>query len=170
MASVPFSLPPDYWQTISLNKKDLEFISTYLFENETPLIEKELVPVLVNERIRTEREELVNKQRSIGKVYLPEGHYHAGESLVFPALDWKKGKIAGLRPGANPTIGDFEVIEVEFDDGTSRLFAAALAVHKLNQPVEISIDDQMLNPENVIKTHGLELEQKLEEALSAAGW
>jgi len=167
MASVPFTLPPDYWQTFSLGKKDLEFLSTYLFENETPLTEKELVPVLVGERIRSEREALVKQQRSIGKVYVPEGHYKVGESLVFPALDWKKGKVASLRPGVNPPMGEFEVIEVEFEGGTADLLAASLANHKLNQPVEISIDDELLNPENVIKTHGPELEQKLDKVLSA---
>ncbi len=167
MASVPFTLPPDYWQTFSLGKKDLEFLSTYLFENETPLTEKELVPVLIGERIRSEREAMTKQQRSIGKVYMPEGRYKVGESLVFPALDWKTGKVVSLRPGVNPALGKFGVIEVEFEGGTSRLFAAGLADHKLNQPVEISVDDQMLNPENVIKAHGLELEQKLSKALSA---
>ncbi len=167
MASVPFSLPPDYWQTFFLDKKDLEFLSTYLFENETPLTEKELVPVLIGERIRNEREALVNRQRSIGKVYMPEGHYMVGESLVFPALDWKKGIITSSRPGVNPSMGEFEVVEVEFEDGSSRLVAAGLANHKLNQPVEISIDDPMLNLDNIIKTYGSELEQKLDKALSA---
>jgi hypothetical protein len=167
MASVPFSLPPDYWQTFFLGKNDLEFISTYLFENETPLTEKELVPVLVGERIRSERETLVTQQRSIGKMYLPAGHFKVGESLVFPALDWKKGKVTSLRPGMNPSLGEFEVIEVEFEGGISRLLAAGLANHKLNQPVEISIDDQLLNPENVVKTYGPDLEQKLDQALSA---
>lgn len=111
MASVPFTLPPDYWRTFFLDKKDLEFLSTYLFENETPLTEKELVPVLIDERIRNEREALAKQQRSIGKVYLPEGHYKVGESLVFPALDWKKGKVASLRPGVNPALGEFEVMD-----------------------------------------------------------
>ena len=64
---------------------------------------------------------------------------------------------------------NFEVIEIEFEGGVSRLMAAGLANHKLNQPVEISIDDQLLNPENVIKAHGRELEQKLDKALSADG-
>ena len=114
MASVPFSLPPDYWQTFFLDKKDLEFLSTYLFENETPLTEKELLPVMIGERIRSEREALVKQQRSIGKVYLPEGHYLVGDSLVFPAMSWKKGKIISSRPGVNPSTGEFEVIEVEF--------------------------------------------------------
>jgi hypothetical protein len=162
MASVPFTLPADYWQTFFLGKKDLEFLSTYLFENETPLTEKELI----GERIRNERETLAKQQRSLGKVYLPEGHYKVGESLIFPALDWKKGKVTNLRPGVNPAMGEFEVIEVEFEAETSRLLAAGLANHKLNQPVEISSDDQMLNPENVIKAYGLDLEQKLDKALS----
>jgi len=167
MASVPFNLPPDYWRTFFLSKKDLEFLSTYLFENETPLTEKELVPVLVNERIRYEREALAKQQHSMGKLYLPEGHFKVGESLVFPALDWKKGKVTSLRPGVNPVTGEFEVIEVEFEQGGSRLFATGLADHKLNQPVEISIDDQLLNPDNVIKAYGQDLEQKLDKALSA---
>jgi hypothetical protein len=166
MASAPFSLPPDYWQTFFLDKKDLEFISTYLFENETPLTEKELVPVLIGERIRIEREAMVNRQRSIGKVYVPEGQYMVGESLVFPALEWKKGKIISLRPGVNPATGGFDVIEVEFEGGISRQLAASFANHKLNQPVEISIDDQLLNPENVIKAYGSDLELKLEKALA----
>ena len=169
MASVPFTLPADYWQTFFLGKKDLEFLSTYLFENETPLTEKELVPVLIGERIRNERETLAKQQRSLGQVYLPEGHYKVGESLIFPALDWKKGKVTNLRPGENPAMGEFEVIKVEFEGGTLRLLAAGLADHKLNQPVEISVDDQLLNPENVIKAFGPDLEHKLDKALSADG-
>jgi hypothetical protein len=167
MASVPFTLPPDYWRTFSLDRKDLEFLSNYLFENETPLTEQELVPLLINQRISIEREALVKMQRSIGKIYLPEGHYKDGENLVFPALDWKKGKVSSHRPGVNPTRGEFEVIEVEFEGVVKRQFAARLADHKLNQPVEVSIDDELLNPENVFRTYGPELEQKLDQALQA---
>ena len=166
MVSVPFTLPPDYWQTFFLDQKDLEFLSTYLFENETPLTEKELVPILVGERIRKERASLIEQQKSIGKMYLPEGRYQVGESLVFPALDWKKGKIVGSRPGVNPSMGEFEVIEVELEGGSSRHLAAGLENHKLNHPVEIPLDDQVLNPEYVIRTYGTGLEQKLEKALS----
>ncbi len=166
MASVPFSLPPDYWKTLSLGKKDLEFLSNHLFENETPLTKEELVSVLIDERIRLERESLTKQQRSIGKTYLPEGHYKAGESLVFPALDWKKGKVTSVRPGVNPALGDFEVITVEFEGAGEKSFAASLANHPLNQPVEISIDDQNLNPETVAKDFGADLEQKLDAALT----
>jgi hypothetical protein len=168
MASVPFSLPADYWQNLSLSKKDLDFLSTYLFEHEMPLTEKELLPILVGERIRSERETLVNKQRSIGKVYTPAEHYQVGESLVFPTLDWMKGQVNAVRPGVNPNLGEFEVLEVKFENGTSRLQAAGVAEHKLNQPVEFAVEDNLLNQEHVIEHYGTELEQKLTEALAAS--
>ncbi len=78
MAGVPLTLSPDYWQTFSLGKKDLEFISTHLFEKEIPLNEAELVPILVEERIRDEREALVKQQKSSGRLYLPAERYQIG--------------------------------------------------------------------------------------------
>ncbi len=167
MAGVPLTLSPDYWQTFSLGKKDLEFISNHLFENEIPLNEAELVPILVEERIRDEREALIKQQKSSGRIYLPGERYQAGEKLVFPALNWKKGKVTGIRSGVNPTLGEFDVITAEFEDGSSRMFAAGMPDHKLNRPVEIPADDQLLNPTNVLKAHGGELEQKMTAALTA---
>jgi hypothetical protein len=167
MAGAPLTLSPDYWQTFSPGKKDLEFISTYLFENEIPLNEAELVPILVEERIHTEREALLQQQKSDGRVYLPRERYAVGERLVLPALDWKKGKVTGVRPSVNPDLGPFDVIQVAFEDGSARSFAAGLEEHALNRPQEIASDDQLLNPANVLKAHAFELEQKLYGALSA---
>jgi len=129
LASVSLTLPADYWQSFSLGKQDLEFLSTYLFENETPLTERELVMVIVNERIRNEREALVKQQQSNGKIYLPAENYQVGETLVFPAMDWKIGKVVNIRPGVNPSLGEFNVIEVEFEGGKVHLFAAGLVTH-----------------------------------------
>ena len=167
MAVVPFSLSPDYWQTFTPGKQDLEFVNTHLFENETPLGEAELVPLLVEERIREERRALIKQQQSSGKAYLPAEHYKAGDSLVFPAFSWKKGQVKSVRPGLNPALGDFEVIQVAFEDGTQRIFAAGLADHSLNRPVEVAADDPTLNPANVLRSHGPQLEEKLTAALVA---
>ena len=167
MASVSPTLPPDYWQNFSLSKQDLEYLSTYLFENETPLTEKELVPVLIQERIKREREALLTLRKSSGRIYTPGDNYKLGESLTFSSMNWKAGKVVSVRPGMNPGLGEFKVIDVEFEGGKTNLFAAGLADHKLNQPVEIAMDDQLLNPDNVITSHGEQIEQKLEHALSA---
>ena len=165
MAGVPLTLPSDYWQNFSLNQKDLEFISTYLFEKEEPLTEAELVPILVHERIRRESEALVSQQKSAGKLYLPNEHYQVGETLVFPALDWKPAKLTGIRAGVNPSVGEFEVIEMEFAGGSKRQFAAGLAQHKLNEPMTMASTDPQLDPDYVLQTYGTLVEKKLAEGL-----
>lgn len=167
MANVPPTLPPDYWTTFSPGKPDLEFISNYLFEKETPLTEKEIVPILVEERIRNERASLAKQQRAGSKPYLPGGCYKVGEKLAFPALDWQKGVVTGVRAGVNPSIGEFEVIEVEFENGAKREFAAALEDHKLNHPEETLVEDEQFNPEMVLAKYGPHLEAALAGSLRA---
>jgi len=98
---------------------------------------------------------------------MPGERYPVGEKLVFPSLNWKKGKVTSLRPSVNPTLGEFEVIEVEFDGEGAQLFAAGLADHKLNRPVEVAADDQMLNPVNVVKSTVQIWNKKLTAALLA---
>ena len=164
MANVSLTLPPDYWKNFTPGKKDLEFISTYLFENETPLTEKELVPVLVQEHVRVEREALLKEQQGSGKTYLPKENYRTGDQIVFPALNWKKGTVVGTRPGVNPGLGEFSVIEVEFENG-KKSFAAGLADHKLNAPVEVTVDDVNLDPAVILKNFGADLELKLLKSL-----
>ncbi len=167
MASVSLALPPDYWKNLSLSTTDLEFVSNYLFEKETPLTEEELVPVLIEQRIQNERDALVQQREASGKVYLPKEQFKAGERLVFPALDWTHGKVTGVRPGVNPSAGEFEVITVRLDGGVERQFAAGLADHKLNRPVDAGSDDQTLDPVFVQKAHGPDLVQKLLLALKS---
>jgi hypothetical protein len=160
MANVSLTLPPDYWKNFTPGKKDLEFISTYLFENETPLTEKELVPVLVQEHVRVEREALLKQQQGSGKTYLPKENYRIGDQIVFPALNWKKGTVVGMRPGVNPGLGEFSVIEVEFENG-KKFFASGMTEHKLNAPVEVTVDDANLDPATILKSFGPDLEHKL---------
>ena len=164
MANVSLTLPPDYWKNFTPGKKDLEFISTHLFENETPLTEKELVPVLVHEHVRVEREALLKQQQGSGRTYLPKENYRIGDQIVFPALNWRQGIVVGTRPGANPGLGEFSVIEVEFKNGKMS-FASGLADHKLNAPVEVTVDDANLDPTVILKNYGAELERKLLNSL-----
>ena len=45
----------EYWNDLQISRQDVEYLHTYLFEQETPLTTRELVAVFVNERIRVER-------------------------------------------------------------------------------------------------------------------
>jgi hypothetical protein len=161
------TLPPDYWTQYTPSKTDIDFISNYLFEKEIPLTEKEIVPILVEERIARERVELLKKQKGGSKTYLPKEKFKKGDSLAFPALGWRKGTVGGVRPGSNPSIGEFEVIEVTFEDGTLKRFATNLANHALNEEPEISVEDESLNAKAIITNHGSLLESAITKGLQS---
>ena len=64
-----------------------------------PLTPQELVHVLVDERIRYEKQ-LIDEQRSSGgDVFLPQEFYSADQRLGFPALGWRNGRVVSVRPG-----------------------------------------------------------------------
>jgi len=166
MASIPLSLPADYWQTLQINKKDIELLHNYLFESETPLTARELVGVLIEERIRTERAAQAKKRQSDGKVYLPKEKYSNGDRLVFPALDWAKGAVTEVRPGINPQYGEFAVLTVELEDGKSRMFASGLADHALNEEPVASLEAESFDPSSIQSAFGTDIERKLEDAFA----
>jgi hypothetical protein len=166
MASIPLSLPAEYWQTIQVNKKDIEFLHNYLFESETPMTARELVGVLIEERIRSERAALAKKRQSDGKVYLPKERYADGDHLIFPVLDWARGAVTSVRPGVNPQYGEFDVLTVELEDGRSRMFAGGLAHHALNEaPATVEAEDNF-DPKSVQSAFGADIEKKLEDAFA----
>jgi hypothetical protein len=167
MVISPLSLRADYWETFSVSENDLDYLYNQLLEIETPLTTADLVVALVSEHIDQEKTALENRAPAEGKMYLPKEHYQIGETLMFPALNWQKGNVIGVRPGKNPEYTAFEVIEVEFDKGVKRSFAAGLAAHLLNQPIEIKIDDPNLTLETVIKKYGVKLTHQLEASLKS---
>jgi hypothetical protein len=168
MTSIPFKLTAEYWQHLAVTKRDSEFLQNHLFETETPLPGQALVTVWIDARIQMERESQAQEQKSKGELYLPKERYAAGQKLVFPSLGYKKGQVTSVRPGNNPQIGAFDVLEVALEDGTSKLFAAGLSEHKLNNPVEEKADPEA-DPKAIFAEHGEDLEKKLAAALKSDG-
>ena len=165
MPNTQLKLVADYWLNFVVTKRDIDFLQNYLFETEVPLAEREMTRILVEERIRYEREALTKQQKGDGEVFLPKESYKKGQKLVFPALNWRKGEVLSVRSGNNPEIGVFDVLEVAFDDAT-RLFAASLPEHKLNNPVEEAPNPEA-DPLIILEQYGDELVKKLEMALMA---
>lgn len=164
MTSLPLKLPAEYWSNFTVLKRDIDFIQNHLFETESPLTARELAAVLVEECIRIEHEAQVKEQLSSGDLYLPKETYQIGQKLIFPSLAMKRGQVTATRPGNNPDLGTFEVIEVSFEDGTTKQLASALADHKLNAPPE-----QKANPDTDLHTilalFGDDITRKLNLAL-----
>lgn len=166
MSVAPLLLREDYWDTFELQNEDIEFIYSHLMETENPITSEELLVALIKERIRQEKRAIEAKRSSGGAVYLPKETYKAKQTLVFPALDWRKGKVVSVRPGQNPDLGDFQVLEVAFAEGETREFAAALAEHALNNPAKMEEEDTSLDFNTVLDSHGEKLLAHLETSLA----
>lgn len=165
MGIATYSMGEDYWETFELQETDIEFLYNHLLETETPLTTQELMEALVKERIQRKRQEIERQRMAGGDLYQPKNTYGPEQVLIFPALGWKHGKVVGIRPGLNPEIGDFQVIQVTFEDGAQREFAANLPNHKLNEPPKIAEDFTFLDKATVVKIYGDELYDKLDEGL-----
>lgn len=166
MTNLTLNLPNEYWENFSVTHQDIEFLQNYLFETETPQTPNALLNVMVAERIRSERENQAKAQKNLGDIYIPKETYIKGQKLIFPAIGLNKGVVTSVRPGNNPELPQFEVVEVVFDDGNTRLFAAALADHKLNLPTVVKSDPES-DLQDILASHGYEIKKKLDQALQS---
>lgn len=166
MNTLPLNLPAEYWLNFSVTSQDIDFLQNHLFENETPLTPPALVSVLISERIRLEQAAQAKAQKNSGDAYLPREIYQTGQKLIFPALGLTRGTVTAVRPGNNPDYGTFEVIEVSMQDGSSKLFAANLPEHKLNNASD-DHSDGGADQQAIVESYGSGLERKLDNALQA---
>jgi len=151
----------EYWNDLQISRQDVEYLHTYLFEHETPLTTRELVSVLVKERMRAEQLAAQARRQAGGKTYFPKESYQVGEDIIIPALNWKHGKITSARAGQNPDLGTFDVLTVQFDNGAERLFASNLAQHALNE--QPAIDQETgFEADAILTVHGAAIEKKIE--------
>jgi hypothetical protein len=167
MVMAPLSLREDYWESFELQDEDVEFIYAHLLDVEEPRTPKELLGVLVGERIRREIQAIEEQRNAGGEVYLPKEHYQVNQPLVFPAYGWKKGVVTGVRAGENPDLGPFDVIQVAFGEEERREFAAGLIDHALNQPKQLEITEKALDAEWVLEQYEEDLVAALEEGLQS---
>ncbi len=167
MVVAAFSLREDYWDTFEFEPEDIEFLYHHLLEIETPLTPEELMLALIENRLGREKAAMEKRRSAGAEIYLPKGQYEMGESLVFPAFDWRPATVVEIRPGNNPDIGDFRVIQVKFSDEEIREFAAGITNHRLNNPPEISENDTLLYPKAVMEKHGDRLSAALVDELQA---
>lgn len=152
------------WQQFSIEPEDLEFLSAYLLEQETPLGPEDLAVQLIGQRLSRPRRAAQESQVAGERVYLPKERYAQEDRLTFPALNGKKGRVLSVRPAATLNGASFDVIEVQFEDGSAHEFAAALAVHVLNDPPKVETGHKQ-NAEAIAKQHAKQIAPKIVEAL-----
>jgi len=163
MGSNSLTLHEDYWRNFKFTDQDLEFLYNHLLEIELPQTAEELTRALIARRIEKEIHDLVNQKPSDGIRYQPDGIYKVKDVLQFPALKWKKGTVSSIRKSNNPNLPEFDVVTVDFDGSDTRMFAAGLQDHVLNQPLKVDENDPMFKPDSVYSQYGEEIEAVLTE-------
>src|SRR4030042_581195 len=163
---VTTTIEDKYWETFTLKDEDIEFLYNHLLELETPLTSQELVKALVEERIERQKKMIEKQRTSGGDLYQPKNSFSLNQYLIFPALQWSHGEVIGIRPGENPDLAGFQVIQVEFGNGIKREFAANIESHILNQPPKITDESDQFDRESVLEQYSDDLTDILEEDLA----
>jgi hypothetical protein len=169
MSLPTYASPDSYWTSFGLEDGDIDFIINLLLEREIPLTTKEMAYALVEVRLDLLKKAIEEASKTKHPAYLPAEMYEVGQVLTFPVLKNQVGKVIAIREGKNPDVGQFGVIEVQFEDnGLTKEFATNFPDHILNQPPDADVEDDEMDPQFVMDRFGRLIEQQLESELSAA--
>jgi hypothetical protein len=168
MAKMSLSVHEDYWNNFEFLESDIEYLFNHLLESETPMNSKDITRMIVDVRIINEKKELAKQKRVETTLFLPKEKYEVNQRLSFPAFDLQEGVVMSIRDGNNPEIGEFAVVEIQFDDGSTKLFASGIEEHKLNNPIIIEDDDPFLDLDYVLKNYGKSIRKRIIKSLEAS--
>ncbi len=156
----------NFWETIEITEEDIDFLINYLFEIETPLKTNGLLEVFINKKIEIEKENLKKISQADGEIYKPLENYEVGQKILFLTENSSAGIVTNKRKGNNPEIGEFDVVEIKFDDGKVKQYASNLKEHNLNVESQPEILDESLDVEYVFANYKKSLNKKIFAALS----
>jgi hypothetical protein len=157
------------WDSFEVSDDDLHFIYNLLLEREAPLTTGEMVASLIDHRLDRARSSPPPSGASAA-LYRPGDNHAVGDTLLFSHPARRRGRVIQKRPGENPDLPAFQVIQVEFDGGAGvREFASSLADHPLNAPpVPAQEVDGGATGEDVRSRHGRRIEEALTTRLNGA--
>lgn len=157
----------DYWSSFTLTQDDAEFLYGQVLEAGNPKRLADLTQAVMRHRIEQENAAL-RRQMTSEKFYQPKKAYALGEEVIFPALKFDTGRVAGIRKGSNPDLGEFDVIAVDMSGGFKREFAANFnRYHILNEqdPTTLMDEGRIATPEELYEQHGEQVSVEVNEAL-----
>ena len=162
--AAPKLLNSDYWANFNVSQEDIEFLYNQLLELEIPQTPNALLKLIIGNRVKSIKD--AQEKEKVGNViYIPKEQYEIGQTLVFPAIDWKSGLVNNIRIGFNPEFESFQVIDITFENGDKSSFACNLVDHPLNNSSNTITSDPLLVIDYVIMQYGNRLINILEKNL-----
>lgn len=167
MALKPELTPGIDWSQFRIQDHDLEVVTNLLLEREIPLTTQEMVRAVIERRQAAQAQIELGALEAGADPYRPVERPAVGSRLTFPALENRAGVVVAERPGSNPQLGDFHVIEVRFgENGETREFASGLEDHPLNViPEKLEVEDEEAGLDGILRRHGRAIERALEQKL-----
>lgn len=170
-------MPSHHWaRNFSVSDDDIDFLTGLLLERETPLSSADLTRALIEHRLNEQAAALQEQYKNV-RFYNPALSYEVGQKLMFPALEYQMAVVTAVRPGNNPEYGEFQVMQVEFDDESNggsrpREFAHSLThSHKLAEEAEAGMavlpGASELTTDDIFDAAGDEIMDALEERLES---
>ncbi len=123
----------DFWQSkYQVTDQAIEALYNKFLESGEPAFVDEVGLFFVQQAIEAE-EQAIRAELQQGKIYHIDLSYEVGDQLIFPHLDYLAGTVVNIKPGCNPSDGDFSILEVTFDDKshTTANFAADFKSHHI---------------------------------------
>lgn len=109
-------LPAQHWAySFSISADDIDKITNYLLDKETPLSSVDLATEIIKQREDEERTRFA-QQYNGAKVYRPAERYEVGDRLTFADLDYATANVVHIRTGRSTELTPITVAAVEFDD------------------------------------------------------
>lgn len=144
---------------------DLEDIFNMLLEREAPLTLTEMALPLIRRHQEMLLKEAEKAAELEAAVYKPAETYEVGQSILFPSQNNRIGTVQSIRPGENPAIPDFDVLEIAFDEDETRFFASRLEDHALNQEPDVEGADAEATPEGILDENREHILDAIEQSL-----
>ena len=101
-----------YWEKLDIVSDDLQHLSTYLFETETPLTIQELSKVLVLHRQEQIKKHEASLEAEAGLPYQPKNTYQVADKIRFPELTMRL-ELLSPYVRVSTAMPPFQVAEIE---------------------------------------------------------
>lgn len=155
----------DYWlDDFEVTDDDLDYLYNLFLETEAPLSLRDLTIKLIQYRL-SEANRYIEQQIQRGALFQPQQAYDIGQRVVFPSRHYEMGEVIAKRAGNNAEHGEFEVIQVKFDNERVMEFASNLLTpHHLNiDDIDVLKGDMEQETAQVLRHHGRHIARKLRD-------
>lgn len=156
----------DYWsENFEVTDDDLDNLFNLFLETEVPLSLRDLTIKLIEFRLK-EVDRYIDQQIKQGALFEPKQAYEVGQQVVFPSRNYEMGEVIGKRTGNNTEYGEFEVIQVRFENDRVIEFASNLLTpHQLNIESSDALKEaNAQDPADVLRHYGRSIARKLRDS------